>query len=85
LTLVDFGPGQDRIIIGGIARLRDFVSTATTAAGVLPCERGHHDRAAGPCAPMFWGLERVAFNQVHLIERNTQHDQRLACPGSCSI
>jgi len=30
-------------------------------------------------------LERVAFNQVHLIERNSQHYQRLACLGLHSI
>jgi transposase len=32
-----------------------------------------------------FGLERVAFNQVHLIERNSQHYQRLACLGLHSI
>ena len=31
------------------------------------------------------GLERVAFNQVHLIERDSQHYQRLACLGLHSI
>jgi len=30
-------------------------------------------------------LERVAFNQVHLIERDSQHYQRLACLGLHSI
>jgi hypothetical protein len=30
-------------------------------------------------------LERIAFDQVHLIKRYTQHTQRLACLGSRSI
>jgi hypothetical protein len=30
-------------------------------------------------------LERVAFNQVHLNERNTPYSRRLACPGLHSI
>jgi 2-polyprenyl-3-methyl-5-hydroxy-6-metoxy-1,4-benzoquinol methylase len=30
-------------------------------------------------------LERIAFDQVHLIKGDTQHDQRLACLGSRSI
>ena len=31
------------------------------------------------------GRERVAFHQVHLTERNAQHDQRRACLGLRSI
>jgi len=51
----------------------------------IPALGGFYDRIAQPLAWVILRLERVAFNQVHLIERNTQHDQRLACPGSCPI
>ncbi|MEI6097910.1 MAG: hypothetical protein WCS20_06345 [Alphaproteobacteria bacterium] len=50
------------------------------------CTQSQSDRVQlnqTACNPL--QLERVAFNQVHLIERNSQHYQRLACLGLHSI
>ena len=55
-----------------------------------PFERSLHHRIK-PQIDSRWAvavgpvLERIAFDQVHLIKGDTQHNQRLACLGLPSI